>query len=547
MNIGQVLIGLAGLALGARTIKRGVSELSAGLNPRGLSGHGAVERDPGERGSMGRRVRTVNRGKAGFSDVREVESLDERINAIRDRIRKGRVDPKVIAWARSQVTKRCPGKPGGWCVGEKDTTAEIHAIFHGMRRDVRYTSDVMGVDTYVHPRKTLEQKAGDCLPGDTLLLTPKGFMPIEAIREGDTIHDGREWVTVTKWWDKGELPVHSFNLNNRSVLRCTGEHKVFRVTRASGEHVEVLADDLRVDDLLLQPREFAAGQETLSEAHATIIGAFLAEGWWDESKGVFCLAGVVDGKGLREKVLSLLPSLSIDPEDVYQHPRYIAFRRDHSWLVQGLGVGAANKALPHLNFDRDTVANIVHAMEMGDGGWSTSGKNMVYSTTSKTLALQYRVMKRMLGFSASMKCMSAEEHGGAGTLPLWRVTVRDGHQKRPWAKIRQILREVEVRHVYDIETTSSRIYLPESDVIVHNCDDYSSLGCSALMSVGIPCRLKVIRTTDSQTWNHIYIQGGTPKGGPEKWITLDASVPVKPGWEVPASMVAASRTFEVAW
>jgi hypothetical protein len=241
VNIGQVLIGLAGLALGARTIKRGVSELSAGLNPsRGLSGHGAVERDPGSRGSMGRRVGTVNRGKAGFSDVREVESLDERINAIRDRIRKGRVDPKVIAWARSQVTKRCPGKPGGWCVGEKDTTAEIHAIFHGMRRDVRYTSDVMGVDTYVHPRKTLEQKAGDC-------------------------------------------------------------------------------------------------------------------------------------------------------------------------------------------------------------------------------------------------------------------------------------------------------------------DDYSSLGCSALMSVGIPCRLKVIRTTDSQTWNHIYIQGGTPKGGPEKWITLDASVPVKPGWEVPASMVAASRTFEVAW
>lgn len=186
---------------------------------------------------MGRRVGTVNRGKAGFSDVREVESLDERINAIRDRISKGRVDPKVIAWARAQVSKKCGNQ---WCVPEKDTEAEIRAIFNGMRRDVRYTSDVLGVDTYVHPRKTLEQRSGDC-------------------------------------------------------------------------------------------------------------------------------------------------------------------------------------------------------------------------------------------------------------------------------------------------------------------DDYSALGCSALMSVGIPCRLKVIRTKDSPTWNHIYIQAGTPKAGPQKWMTLDASVPVKPGWEVPASMVAASRTFEVAW
>lgn len=186
---------------------------------------------------MGRRISTVNRGKAGFSDVREVESLDERINAIRDRIRKGRVDPKVIAWARSQVSRKCGNQ---WCVPEKDTEKEIRAIFHGMRRDVRYTSDVLGVDTYVHPRKTLEQRSGDC-------------------------------------------------------------------------------------------------------------------------------------------------------------------------------------------------------------------------------------------------------------------------------------------------------------------DDYSALGCSALMSVGIPCRLKVVRTKDSPTWNHIYIQAGTPKADPQKWMSLDASVPVKPGWEVPASMVAASRTFEVAW
>lgn len=78
-----------------------------------------------------------------------------------------------------------------------------------------------------------------------------------------------------------------------------------------------------------------------------------------------------------------------------------------------------------------------------------------------------------------------------------------------------------------------------------DCDDYSSLGCAALMSAGIPCRFKVVRTKDSPTWNHIFIQGGYPKHAPTNWFSLDASVPVKPGWEPPPSMIAETRIFNV--
>ena len=78
-----------------------------------------------------------------------------------------------------------------------------------------------------------------------------------------------------------------------------------------------------------------------------------------------------------------------------------------------------------------------------------------------------------------------------------------------------------------------------------DCDEYASTGCAALMAVGIPCRYKVIQTKDSSTPNHIYIQGGFPKEAPRHWISLDASVPVKPGWEAPASMVAKSWVYEL--
>lgn len=78
-----------------------------------------------------------------------------------------------------------------------------------------------------------------------------------------------------------------------------------------------------------------------------------------------------------------------------------------------------------------------------------------------------------------------------------------------------------------------------------DCDDFSSLMCSLLLSAGIPCRFKVIRTKGSREWNHIYAQGGLPRANPTKWITLDASVNMPFGWEAPSHMVAESRVFSV--
>lgn len=76
-----------------------------------------------------------------------------------------------------------------------------------------------------------------------------------------------------------------------------------------------------------------------------------------------------------------------------------------------------------------------------------------------------------------------------------------------------------------------------------DCDDYSTLVCSSLHAIGIPCRFKVIRTRGGSDWNHIYAQAGFPRAQPNRWISMDASVPVPFGWEAPAQMVAASRVF----
>lgn len=76
-----------------------------------------------------------------------------------------------------------------------------------------------------------------------------------------------------------------------------------------------------------------------------------------------------------------------------------------------------------------------------------------------------------------------------------------------------------------------------------DCDDYSILTCAAALSLGLPCRFKVIKTKGSPDWNHIYAQIGFPRRAPTKWVSFDASVNMPFGWEAPANMVDAHRVF----
>lgn len=78
-----------------------------------------------------------------------------------------------------------------------------------------------------------------------------------------------------------------------------------------------------------------------------------------------------------------------------------------------------------------------------------------------------------------------------------------------------------------------------------DCDDYSTLTCAALQSIGIPCRFKVIRTKGANDWNHIFPQAGFPRQNPKRWVSLDSSIDMPFGWEAPPKMVADSRVFRV--
>lgn len=87
-----------------------------------------------------------------------------------------------------------------------------------------------------------------------------------------------------------------------------------------------------------------------------------------------------------------------------------------------------------------------------------------------------------------------------------------------------------------------------------DCDDGAILLGAMLQSIGFKIWLRVIRTHDSDDWNHIYVIAEIPaKGGAAgregrssgSKMALDLSVNQPPGWEAPRELVAARRDFLV--
>lgn len=170
MDLTKVFIGLAAIALGSRSLANGAKHLNDGLQTPGRNGarsgssrptiivpRRATRTIPPQIGQTARMATPTGRMR---TTLREVRTLGDRLAVIIDKAHQGKVDPYVISWARREVARK--GPDGRWITPEKDTEAEAFAIFKGLRRDIRYTSDVRGVDTYANPRKTLETRAGDC-------------------------------------------------------------------------------------------------------------------------------------------------------------------------------------------------------------------------------------------------------------------------------------------------------------------------------------------------------------------------------------------------
>lgn len=81
------------------------------------------------------------------------------IRAMRALVRQWRADPRIVSAARSIVFNEAG----------KDHLSEARALFRFVQQRVRYTRDVLDVETLASPLVTLQTLGGDCDDHSTLL------------------------------------------------------------------------------------------------------------------------------------------------------------------------------------------------------------------------------------------------------------------------------------------------------------------------------------------------------------------------------------------
>jgi hypothetical protein len=432
------------------------------------------------------------------------------LNECAERAWNARMSIRLRAWALKQLAE-C-----GVSAGTRKQWGQC--ILDAYRKKVPYVQDPVMGEFMATPDQLLClddgglcMMGGDCFPEGTLLLRDDfSFVPIEQIKVGERIWGRNKWSTVTEKWAKGELAVDAIEMSNGSTMYLTGDHKVYVGQCKHGgrcdqvqcqqafkrmESFERLhVSDLREGDTLLQPERIAFGTGHVDAGRMYVEGLALADGWTKASKNpelsylCFYVAGR-DGKrkeAQKHEVKAICERLGIE---TLWHERYITIK-DREWAtkIAELGSRARFKRLETINLDEATAEAAFRGV-MADSTQNTGAASRTYSTTSRMLMLQVRVLHRMFGQFTSVKMMTPEQHGGVGRYPMWRIGQRIGPKAGTNLFVKSVERAVRKVPCWDISTDDHYVYLPEHDVTVSNCDEAAITLVAAMLSLGVPAMI----------------------------------------------------------
>ncbi len=467
-------------------------------------------------------------------------SIEQRVRSIQDMVWASVQVPTMRELAL-QITNGCP---------ERDEMCEAKAIFNAVRKRVRYNGDIAPVkmpngsvepiDLFQRADRTWEFGAGDCLPQGTLLLTEgHKFVAIEDLIIGQKIWGRDDWTEVKDVWFKGSLSVDAVHLNNGSTFKATGDHKVY--VALCGEHpvhwpngkngcscsmekrsVErIKVSQLEPGMVLVQPKQIAFGTEEQDPRRAYIEGLYISDGW--SSASHFDISGR-DGhpkEAQKREVEEICAAFGI--RTTWSDKSICVLDKEWTLRMAQMGKRAWVKHALSINLSREAAGELLRGI-MADSGANTRGNGRTFTTTSRELMMQTRVLQRMFGYSCGERYIV--DHGGLGEHPIHRLQVRmPSVQADKLLRVKEIDRDITEAPVYDISTSDHYVYLPEADVTVSNCDDQAILNATLLSLNGITARLRVTAESRSADDSHIYTIALLPKNNPKNVVAFDTTLP----------------------
>jgi hypothetical protein len=368
---------------------------------------------------------------------------------------------------------------------------------------IPYNRDPAGTEFLQRPYFTLkaESPGGDCLARDTKVLTQNGPMSIQGVKVGDVIAGRLGWTSVLKVWDKGLLPAKKYTLDNGGFFEATADHLMLL---EGGK--EKRLGDFDSGEKLLRPKGAIVkpGFCELSDDDLRFIGLYIADGWMEPQDNRLAISGK-DGHPKEAQKKWVQEYADARAWSTYWHPRYIRMQMRNDNPV----FDACRNAGGHA-YEKKIPASLFNSLSSAQGAALLDGlyadahqpddrkSGFCYSTTSPILAFQVRILLRMQGFSC--KVTKVDDHGGLGTHPIYRVYPRFFKDKD--VQIVSVESE-QKRFCYDIQTEDGGIYLPEADIIVHNCDDRAICIGSFAYNLGMPFRFVAMARQNGNPLHHV--------------------------------------------
>jgi intein/homing endonuclease len=377
--------------------------------------------------------------------------------------------------------------------------------------------------------------------------------------------DGKfEFKPITRFIDKGVLPVYRIKLSNGTEFRCTENHELYVFERRGQKEEWTLVTmtlrqlmDLRTSKgihhrlaIPVAKRIPEAGFDgSVSDDQLWIEGLYAAEGWSEISGGVLGRGrrpvqgqtsfrskigmnnpeviteleekldaiGQVHGKHVRHDGLA---TVRISPSEFTRH------------LAREFGQDSGSKRFPdgYESLSRRQIEVLLSAYIIGDGYVPRTGQwakyaNVVYNTKSETLARQIAFMHLVIGRPISFYRQPAWK-----TKPvMYRLYEYKGaaEEKAPDLVSTRIvsIEKDEPERCCDITVADNHNFILEGGVLVHNCDEGATFLATLLASVGIVPRFRFggyedPSASDGCNYHHVWVQGLDDSGN---WVDMDVT------------------------
>lgn len=380
-------------------------------------------------------------------------------------------------------------------------------------KNIPFNADPVDTEQLQRPFYTLNQigLGGDCLTHDTRLLTPYGYVNISDAKPGMVIYGKKGWTTILNVWDKGILKATEYRLNNGGSFTATKDHILF-----DSDSNELKVSDLSEETKLLTPNKIEKkGESVYSPDELKFIGLFISDGWKDENR--VCISGK-DGHPKEAQKIWVKQFAEKMGWKTSWHNRYIRVYVPNEYPANILFNSGRVAHEKYISAEIFNNLSSLDASEILSGLYADAHQpenrrsGFCYSTTSKTLALQVRVLLKMQGFSCRVS--EIKEHGGLGDHPIYRVYPRFFRDKPVTVESLGLEKNC---HVFDIETEDHGIYLPDADIIVHNCDDKAICAGAWCNLNNFPFRFVAVSMNKDKQLHHVLTEIFYRK----QWITFD--------------------------